>query len=129
MDLLKTFISVLYGWIGIVVVLFLASIILTILLRFTSLGESTLEMATLFISFIALFTGGLIAGLKAKHKGILVGSITSLLFTFILFCYRFLGLHIEFTVIELVNHLAYLFLAIIGGIIGVNLSSKKESTN
>ncbi len=124
--ILKTLISVLYGWIGVVVVLFIASIVLTLLLRFTSLGESTLELATLFISFIALFTGGLIAGLKAKHKGILVGSITSLLFTFIVFCYRFLGLHLGFSVVELVNHIAYLLLAIIGAIIGVNLSPKEE---
>ncbi|WP_077065085.1 TIGR04086 family membrane protein [Gracilibacillus massiliensis] len=125
--MLKTLVSVLYGWIGVVVVMFLASLVLTLLLRFSSLGESTLEMATLFISFIALFTGGLIAGLKAKHKGILVGSITSLLFTFIVFCYRFLGLHLGFSVVELVNHIAYLLLAIIGAIIGVNLSYGEES--
>ncbi|WP_208590325.1 TIGR04086 family membrane protein [Gracilibacillus suaedae] len=125
---MKTIVGVLYGWIGIFVVMVLASVILTLLLRFTSLGESTLEMATLFISFIALFTGGLIAGLKAKHKGILIGTITSLLFTFVVFCYRFLGLHVGFSVVELVNHSAYLLLAIIGAIIGVNLSSEEEST-
>ncbi|WP_018931469.1 TIGR04086 family membrane protein [Gracilibacillus lacisalsi] len=124
---MKTVVGVLYGWIGIFVVMVLASVILTLLLRFTSLGESTLEMATLFISFIALFTGGLIAGLKAKHKGILIGTITSLLFTFVVFCYRFLGLQAGFSVVELVNHSAYLLLAIIGAIIGVNLSSDEES--
>ncbi|WP_228552430.1 TIGR04086 family membrane protein [Gracilibacillus salitolerans] len=124
---MKTVVSVLYGWIGILAVMLLASIILTLLLRFTSLGESTLEMATLFISFIALFTGGLISGLKAKNKGILVGAITGLLFTFIVFCYRFLGLHLSFSIVELVNHIAYLLLAIIGSIIGVNLSSGEES--
>ncbi|WP_163582290.1 TIGR04086 family membrane protein [Gracilibacillus saliphilus] len=124
---MKTVVGVLYGWIGIFVVMILASVILTLLLRFTSLGESTLEMATLFISFIALFTGGLIAGLKAKHKGILIGTITSLLFTFVVFCYRFLGLQAGFSVVELVNHSAYLLLAIIGAIIGVNLSSEEES--
>ncbi|UOQ47323.1 TIGR04086 family membrane protein [Gracilibacillus caseinilyticus] len=124
---MKTIVGVLYGWIGIFVVMLAASIILTLLLRFTSLGESTLEMSTLFISFIALFAGGLIAGLKAKHKGIWVGALTSLLFTFIVFCYRFLGLHLGFSVIELVNHTAYLLLAIIGAIIGVNLSSEEEA--
>ncbi|MFD2656832.1 TIGR04086 family membrane protein [Gracilibacillus thailandensis] len=124
---MKSVVGVLYGWIGIFVVMILASVILTLLLRFTSLGESTLEMATLFISFIALFTGGLIAGLKAKHKGILIGTITSLLFTFVVFCYRFLGLQAGFSVVELVNHSAYLLLAIIGAIIGVNLSSEEES--
>ncbi|SFM05063.1 putative membrane protein, TIGR04086 family [Gracilibacillus orientalis] len=124
---MKTAVSVLYGWMGIFVVMLVASIILTLLLRFTSLGESTLEMATLFISFIALFTGGLIAGLKAKHKGILVGAITSLLFTFVVFCYRFLGLHLSFSVVELVNHGAYILLAMFGAIIGVNLSSGEES--
>lgn len=123
---MKNVVSVLYGWIGILVVMLLASVILTILLRFTSLGESTLEMATLLISFIALFTGGLIAGLKAKQKGILVGAITSLLFTFMVFCYRFLGLHLSFSIVELVNHAAYLLLAMIGAIIGVNFSNEEE---
>lgn len=48
---MKTFVSVLFGWIGIFIVLFVASLILALLLRFTSFGESTMELVTLLISF------------------------------------------------------------------------------
>ncbi|MFC4404003.1 TIGR04086 family membrane protein [Gracilibacillus xinjiangensis] len=119
---MKTAISVLFGWIGIIVVMLAASIILALLLRFTSLGESTLELVTLLISFLALFIGGFIAGLKAKHKGIIVGAITSILFTLFVFFYRFLGVEASFTIVQFVHHAAYLLLAMIGAIIGVNVS-------
>jgi putative membrane protein (TIGR04086 family) len=119
---MKTAISVLYGWIGIIAVMLVASIILALLLRFSSLGGSTLELATLLISFIALFVGGFIAGLKAKHKGIMVGAVTSLIFTLFVFFYRYLGLETGFTIVQFVHHAAYLLLAMIGAIIGVNVS-------
>src|SRR5699024_4056314 len=109
-----------------IAIMVLASVILSVLLRFTSLGESTLEMVTLFISFIALFTGGFIAGVKAKNKGIIVGALTSILFTFVVFCYRFMGLNAGFTIVEVVHHSAFLLLAIIGAIVGVNISSSEE---
>ncbi|WP_347834381.1 TIGR04086 family membrane protein [Gracilibacillus sp. JCM 18860] len=69
------------------------------------------------------------AGLKAKNKGILVGAITSLLFTLFVFCYRYLGLDSVFTIVEMVHHTTYLLLAIIGAIVGVNLSGEDEQTN
>ncbi|KAB8134761.1 TIGR04086 family membrane protein [Gracilibacillus oryzae] len=128
---MKTAVSILFGWIGIIGIMFISSVVLALLMRFTSLGESTLEMATLLISFLALFIGGLVAGLKAKHKGIFVGAITSLFFTIFVFFYRYLGLDAGFTVVQFVHHAAYLLLAMIGAIIGVNLSGgeKEASVN
>ncbi|SER73955.1 putative membrane protein, TIGR04086 family [Gracilibacillus ureilyticus] len=119
---MRTAISVLFGWIGIIAVMFIASVILALLLRFTALGESTLNLVTLLVSFLALFVGGFIAGLKAKHKGIIVGAITSLIFTMVVFFYRYLGLETGFSIVQFVHHTAYLLLAMIGAIIGVNVS-------
>ncbi|MFC4388380.1 TIGR04086 family membrane protein [Gracilibacillus marinus] len=119
---MKTAVSIFFGWIGIIFVILLASIVLTLLLRFTSLGESTLNLVTLFISFLALFTGGFIAGIKAKKKGIVVGALTSLAFSLFVFFYRYLGLNIGFSITEFVHHSAYLLLAMLGSIIGVNIS-------
>lgn len=124
---MKTLVSILFGWLGVMAVMVISSIILSLLLRFTDLGESTLQIVTLFISFLALFTGGLIAGLKAKNKGIIVGALTSLLFTFLVFTYRFIGLEVSFSIVEVVHHTAFLLLAMIGGIVGVNLSSGEEA--
>ncbi|WP_347834006.1 TIGR04086 family membrane protein [Gracilibacillus sp. JCM 18860] len=64
---MKTFVSVLFGWIGIFIVLFVASLILALLLRFTSFGESTMELVTLLISFLALFTGGIYCRAKSEE--------------------------------------------------------------
>lgn len=111
-----------FGVLSSLCMMLIASVILTLLLRFTSLGESTLELSVLLLSFLALFTGGVIAGLKAKHKGIVVGAATSLLYCLIVASYRFLGLEAAFTVVEFVHYTAYLLLAIIGSIIGVNIA-------
>ncbi|WP_066194360.1 TIGR04086 family membrane protein [Gracilibacillus timonensis] len=117
-----------YGSVCIFTLMIIASVILSFLLRFTSLGESTLSLAVLFLSFFALFTGGLIAGLKSKQKGIVVGLITGLLFSLIVCSYRFLGLGEAFSVVEIVHHAAFLLLAMIGAVIGVNLAKPEEAS-
>ncbi|GAA0295082.1 putative membrane protein (TIGR04086 family) [Gracilibacillus halotolerans] len=120
--MMKGFISMLYGWVSILAVILLASLILSLLLRFTSLGESTLNLVTLLLSFLALFVGGFVAGMKAKKRGLIIGLSTGLCFTLFVFCYRYLGLNTGFQLADFVNHGAYLLLAMLGAIFGVNLS-------
>lgn len=128
--MVKGFVSMLYGWISILAVILLASLILSLLLRFTSLGESTLNLVILLLSFLALFIGGFVAGLKAKKRGLVIGLSTGLCFTLFVFCYRYLGLNAGFQLEDFVNHGAYLLLAMLGAIFGVNLSGgEQEETN
>ncbi|RCW66433.1 TIGR04086 family membrane protein [Saliterribacillus persicus] len=123
--------GVLYGWLAIFSIFIFSSIILAMIFRFTSLGEGTLMWSTLIISFVALWIGGFVAGLKAKRKAWWIGASTSLSFSFFLFIYQFQSQHELFSVPQVVQHLAYLLLCIFGAIISVNISqtSTPESHN
>lgn len=83
--------ALLYGWIAVFGIMLLASLILSLLLRFTSLDSSALSWSTLIISLTALFAGGLTAGLKGKEKGWVLGGLTGLGFIIFVLLYQYLG--------------------------------------
>ncbi|MRH43006.1 TIGR04086 family membrane protein [Aquibacillus halophilus] len=121
------FTALLYGWIAVLSIMFFASLILSLLLKFTTLGSSTLTWATLIISLIALFSGGLIAGLKGRENGLVLGALTGLGFTLFIVLYQYLGYSSGFTASQFIHHGGFLIAALLGGILGVNLSSNPES--
>lgn len=116
--------ALLYGWIAILGILLVASLILSLLLRFTSLGASTLSSTTTIISFLALFAGGWIAGLKAGEKGWLIGILTSLGFSLFIFLYQYLGLQNGFSMTQLLYHSGFLVAGLVGAVFGVNMYRK-----
>lgn len=116
--------GLLYGWLTILTLMIVASIILSLLLRFTSLGASTLSQTTTVISIIAFLSGGIFAGLKTGEKGWLVGLLTSLGFSLFVFLYQYLGLQQSFSWIQLLYHGGFLLAGITGGVIGVNIKRK-----
>ncbi|GAA5415617.1 hypothetical protein Pryu01_00648 [Paraliobacillus ryukyuensis] len=120
------FTGLLYGWIAILTLMILASFILSLLLRFTSLGASTITHSTTIISLLAFLSGGTFAGIKTGEKGWLVGLLTSIGFSTFVFMYQYLGLQQPFSASQFVYHGAFLLAGMLGGIIGVNLSQKKE---
>ncbi|MCT2537988.1 TIGR04086 family membrane protein [Aquibacillus koreensis] len=120
-------IALLWGWVVVFGVMLLASLILAMLLRFTSLGASTLSWTTLVISLIALFVGGLVAGLKGKEKGWILGGLTGLGFTLFILLYQYLGYSSGFSLAQLLHHGGFLLAALFGGVMGVNMSSNQES--
>lgn len=119
--------SILYGVCTILIIVLGTSLLLSLLLRFTSLQESSITWIVLVISMFALFFGGLIAGGKGQEKGWLIGGATGLIFTLIVFLVQYLGYQTNFTLKQTLFHVAYILVAIIGGIIGVNLSGKKRA--
>ncbi|WP_112181458.1 MULTISPECIES: TIGR04086 family membrane protein [Paraliobacillus] len=116
--------ALLHGWIVILAILLLASLILSLLLRFTSLGASTLSGTTTIISFLALFAGGWVAGLKAGEKGWLIGILTSLGFSLFIFLYQYLGLQTVFSLSQILYHTGFLVTGLVGAIFGVNTYRK-----
>ncbi|WP_117169125.1 TIGR04086 family membrane protein [Paraliobacillus sediminis] len=116
--------ALLHGWIVILAILLLASLILSLLLRFTSLGASTLSGTTTIISFLALFAGGWVAGLKAGEKGWLIGILTSLGFSLFIFLYQYLGLQTVFSLSQIFYHTGFLVTGLVGAIFGVNMYRK-----
>ncbi|GLO66689.1 TIGR04086 family membrane protein [Oceanobacillus kimchii] len=118
--------ALLYGWIALFGILIIASFILALLLNFTEFSESALSLVTLIIGIVALFIGGLIAGLKGKNKGWMIGAMIGVGFTLLIFLVQYLGYQQGFSLKQTAYHSLYLGVALIGGIIGVNLSGTTE---
>ncbi|MDL4841634.1 TIGR04086 family membrane protein [Aquibacillus rhizosphaerae] len=121
------FSALLWGWIVTFVIMLCASLILSLLLRFTSLGSSTLSWTTLAVSIIALFSGGLVAGLKGKEKGWILGAGIGVGFTLFILLYQYLGYRNGFSTNQMIHHGGFLLAALLGGVFGVNMSTDKES--
>lgn len=112
--------AVCYGWVVMMGLMISFSIILALFLMYTSLNESMLSWLTLSLGIITLFIGGLIAGVKSKEKGWLIGLMVGCGFTLIIFIIQFIGWKEAFSIQQALHHLGYILSAIIGSIIGVN---------
>lgn len=123
----KVFSSVLYGWIFIFGFILSGSFILSFFLKFTEVEFAKSSWITVTISFIALFFGGLTAGIKNKEKGWFIGGLTGISFSVLIFLVQFLGFNESFTGEQLFIHLGFILLSILGGIFGVNLFVGKSS--
>lgn len=121
------FTAIIYGWISILVIILLASMLLTIVIRFSTVSEFTLSYLTLIIGLLTLFIGGVVAGLKAKENGWIIGSLTGLGFTLLTFFIQYLGYNEMFSIQQAIYHMTYILAATVGSIIGVNLMSKNKS--
>ncbi|MCH1626537.1 TIGR04086 family membrane protein [Fredinandcohnia quinoae] len=122
-------VAIFYGVIAIFIIVILFSLLFSLLLKFTSVQESSLSWVILASSFIALFIGGFVSGGKGKEKGWLIGGGTGLLYSVIVFLIQYLGYDATFTAEQAMYHLGFLAIAIIGGIFGVNMStpSRREA--
>lgn len=116
----KQFTAVVYGFVMVLGLILITSIILALLLRFTSFNDPLLSWITLGIGLISLFIGGLVAGAKGKAKGWIIGGVTGLGFTLFTFLVQYLGYQQGFSLEQSIHHLAYISAAVLGGIVGVN---------
>ncbi|HLR62583.1 MAG TPA: TIGR04086 family membrane protein [Lentibacillus sp.] len=122
----QQFVALLYGWIIILGLLLLTSIILALLLQLTGLNEMTLSWITLAVGLISLFIGGIVAGVKGKEKGWVIGAITGAGFTLFTFLVQYLGYQQGFSLEQSIHHAGFILAALLGGVIGVNMI-KSES--
>lgn len=118
--------ALIYGWVAVLSLVLSASIILALLLQFTALNEPTLSWVTLGIGLVALFIGGLIAGIKGKSKGWIIGGVIGIGFTLFIFLVQYLGYEQIFSMKQSLHHSGYIVAAIIGGVLGVNSISLKS---
>lgn len=117
----KQFEALLIGWIIVFGVIFLASILLALALRFTSISPTVVPWVTLTIGIIALFSGGVVAGAKGQVKGWAIGGTIGLGFALFTFLVQYLGYNAFFSMSQTLHHLGYMIVACLGGMIGVNL--------
>jgi len=123
----KPFSGLLYGWIVIFGSIFLTSIILTFILKMTSMSEAGLTWISFGLGLIILFIGGIVAGVKGKQKGWIIGGAVGVGFTLFTFIVQYLGYHESFSLGQFVHHIGYILAATVGGVIGVNTQSTKEA--
>lgn len=119
----RQFTALLYGWIAVLGLIFVASVILALLLRFTSFNDPTLTWVTLVVGLISLFLGGLISGVKGKARGWLLGGLTGLGFTLLTFLVQYLGYQQGFSLSQSLHHVGFVLAALLGGMVGVSVSS------
>lgn len=117
--------AVLYGVIAILIMAVVSSLIFATILRFSQLTEQSIHLLVTIISFFSLFIGGYITGGKGKEKGLLLGAITGIFYSIIIFLYQYLGYNNLFTLKQLLYHLCYIATAMLGSVLGVNISGGK----
>jgi len=115
-----------YGWIFVLGFILIASFILAMLLQFTEVTQWMLSWIAFAVGLLALFSGGLITGIKGKSRGWIFGGITGVGFSLFIFLVQYLGYQNGFSLEQLLHHMAYIVAAIIGGMIGVNMFSTAE---
>ncbi|MEH7156953.1 TIGR04086 family membrane protein [Neobacillus drentensis] len=118
--------SILYGLIFILVFAVISSIIFAFILRFTSAREVSLQYVITALSFIGLFGGGFLSGGKRKEKGWLIGGLTGLIYSLVVFLFQYLGYDRLFNAEQVIYHTCYTLIAMMGGILGVNISTNNS---
>ncbi|MEH7332744.1 TIGR04086 family membrane protein [Neobacillus drentensis] len=118
--------SILYGLIFILAFAAVCSLIFAFILRFTSTREGSLQYVVTALSFIGLFGGGFLSGGKRKEKGWLIGGTTGLIYSFIVFLFQYLGFDHLFNAEQVIYHTCYTLIAMMGGILGVNIATNNK---
>lgn len=113
--------AIIYGVTCIFILAVIASFIFSILLRFTSLTESSLSLVMLIVTFLSLFIGGFISGGKGKKQGILLGGGTGILYLAIVLLFQYLGHDSLFSLKQWIYYACFVITATMGGILGVNM--------
>ncbi len=113
------------GLLSTTALLLLFTIILATLLRFTPLTEKDLGVFPTLLSACALITGGVFTGRKARSKGWLAGGLTGVFFSLLVMIFRIMFAHQLPTFNQTVFYLMAVGLMCLGGMFGVNLSSRK----
>ncbi|WP_044896225.1 TIGR04086 family membrane protein [Bacillus alveayuensis] len=121
--------AILHGVIAIFIIALIVSFLFSVLLKLTSLTEDSIQWLVISCSFISVFIGGFIAGGKGKEKGWLIGGLTALTYTGIILLFQFLGYGTSLSSKQWLYHGGFLLIAMLGGILGVNVSTSKRQTS
>ncbi len=116
-----------YGWVTILVLMLICSLVLALFLRFTDMTASTLQWVTLVLGLLTLFIGGFVSGAKGKERGWMLGLFTGLGFVLIVLLFQYLGYQKGMSTTQMIYQGGYILAAILGGVIGVNMSGERNT--
>src|SRR5699024_715132 len=124
----RLWMALLYGWTIILFIVLTSSAVLAIVIKHSNITEQTLSYITLIIGLVTLFIGGLVAGLRGKSNGWMLGFIVGLGFSLLILLIQYLGFNEIFSVKQIVFHITYILCAVVGSIVGVNLQNYDQQT-
>jgi putative membrane protein (TIGR04086 family) len=118
--------GILYGFIAICLLFLFFSFFFSVLIKSTNMTEASLSTVLLITSFVIMFLGGFLSGLKGKEKGWLIGGATGTVFILFLFLIKFLAFSSAFSNSQLLFYAGFIGTCILGSIIGVNLTKNNK---
>ena len=121
----KMSVAIIYGVTSIFILAIIASLIFSILLRFTAVTESSLSLVMMIVTFLSLFIGGFISGGKGKKQGIVLGGGTGILYLAIILLFQYLGHDSFFSIKQWIYYVCFVITATMGGILGVNMKGEE----
>lgn len=117
--------AVIRGFIWALVITIILGIVFSLLLQYTSLSEGLLSSYSSFIFFISMFIGATIGARAAGRKGLIHGLLITLFYWLITLIIGLIWNPEAFSALFILKRLGYTLAAgILGGIIGIGLSSK-----
>ncbi|AQX53634.1 TIGR04086 family membrane protein [Priestia flexa] len=119
--------AIFFGVMIIFIIGFVISLLLALLLKFSSVTEQALQLWIAILSFLAVFIGGFMSGGKSGSKGWMIGGATGLIYSVLMLMLQFLGYNELFSAQQLLFHGGFLLVAMLGGVIGVNLSGSRTA--
>ena len=117
------------GVVSAYIFLVIAFLVLSLVYTYTPMPDKYLSPAVSILGFVGIFVAGFVAAAKAGNRGWLHGAVTGILFALVRIAagYAVFGHYVPSRGI-FVPLLITTFLAIIGGIVGVNKKSTKKKS-
>lgn len=104
---------------------FIALLILSIILTYTSVSESIENAAIIIINSIAILLGSSIATKNEKSKGIIKGGLCGLIYIFIIYLLSsIVSMKFSLNINSIITIISSIVAGMFGGIIGVNLNGQ-----
>ncbi|WP_416827446.1 TIGR04086 family membrane protein [Ectobacillus polymachus] len=116
--------AIMFGLGMILLLAAITSFFVALLAKLTTISDSTLSIIIFVCAIISMAIAGIIAGIKAKGKGWIVGSLTGVSFTILVFLINYLGFSKGISSGGLLYHIGCIGASTMGGIIGVNTVKK-----
>lgn len=116
-----------YGWVSTLVLLIISNSILTVTIQYQLVTHDNIFFISFILGLIILFISGVIAGIKGKENGWLLGGLVGIVFLAMTMFIQYVGLEEQITLKQTLFLICYVLSAIIGSVLGVNITSKQHN--
>src|SRR5699024_6202590 len=106
-----------------------SSAVLAIVIKHSNITEQTLSYITLIIGLVTLFIGGLVAGLRGKSNGWMLGFIVGLGFSLLILLIQYVRYNKIYTIKQNVFHITDIICEVVGSIVNVNQQNNDQQTD